>query len=306
MAAREPSERPCPRKTKTWLMAAAITACATMTLSASDGRIPIGTVPYTITTSGSYYLTADFVYNSVSGAITISASGVDLDLNGHYIYQISTTLGAYCVYSSGYTNIKISNGKLFGGYSGIWLTSVGSGSITVDHVTASFGLYGINLSGSGATTAAMPTAQVTNNSVVLLQPSGQDCIHVQYFQNGLIASNTLAGGGTAGGTNGGGIVTFQAPALVIEGNTMTNSFYGIDTGDTGLQILKNTCRANYHGIACFNATYVVVAENSVTGNTGNGFYFQSVSGVYRNNLVQGNGTNYNIATSTINNGGGNY
>src|SRR5437868_13887701 len=57
------------------------------TLDQVEARIPISSVPYTISASGSYYLTTN-VTATVSNAITIAASGVTLDLNG---FTISST-----------------------------------------------------------------------------------------------------------------------------------------------------------------------------------------------------------------------
>ena len=61
---------------------------ATMkSLDQVEARTPILSAPFTITNSGSYYLTANLTV-SINCGITILASGVTLDLNG---FTISST-----------------------------------------------------------------------------------------------------------------------------------------------------------------------------------------------------------------------
>ncbi len=51
------------------------------TLAQIEPRIPISSLPITITNPGSYYLTANLTGGSGNG-ITVSSSGVTIDLNG--------------------------------------------------------------------------------------------------------------------------------------------------------------------------------------------------------------------------------
>ena len=93
-----------------------------------DSRTPISSVPFTITNSGSYYLTTNLTA-TVSNAIVITASGVTLDLGGFTI--ASTVANAadggtaiLLVGSSlaGLSDITIVNGHIRGG-----VTNNGSG-----------------------------------------------------------------------------------------------------------------------------------------------------------------------------------
>ncbi|MFT3686773.1 MAG: right-handed parallel beta-helix repeat-containing protein [Phycisphaerales bacterium] len=52
------------------------------TLSEIEPRTPITQLPFTITASGCYYLTGDLNTSSTGTAITVSTSGVTIDLNG--------------------------------------------------------------------------------------------------------------------------------------------------------------------------------------------------------------------------------
>src|SRR5579871_3926344 len=52
------------------------------TLSQIEPRTPISSLPFTISTSGSYYLTGNLSLGSASDGITVSADDVAIDLNG--------------------------------------------------------------------------------------------------------------------------------------------------------------------------------------------------------------------------------
>lgn len=280
-------------------LALALAVCA----SASDGRIPIGTMPYTITAPGSYYLTGDLAASGGS-VITISSAGVNLDLNGHYVWQGAGA--GTCIASNGYSDIKIVNGTLVGGYPAISMQSVPLGVITLDHLTVRGSQGGLNVNGSGSGSASTyPTVQITNNSVTLAASAPGECIHFQYVQGGRVSGNTLVGG-TNSGSGGNGISSFQANNLIVSENSVTNTSYALDLYGANNTISGNTCYGNIAGIACFGSFYLIVFDNNTSGNA-QGIWFQNVSGVYRNNVSQNNSiSNYNITSSTINNGGGNY
>ena len=63
-----------------------------VTLQQIEPRTPISSAPYTITISGSYYLTGNLTVSS-GDAIDIKASGVTLDLNGFTISSTETQPG---------------------------------------------------------------------------------------------------------------------------------------------------------------------------------------------------------------------
>jgi hypothetical protein len=85
-----------------------------------EARTPISSLPYTISTPGSYYLTSSFNVNSGS-AITITASQATLDLNGFTLSSTQATpTGAGILLAGGNSDITIRNGHITGGvtYSG--------------------------------------------------------------------------------------------------------------------------------------------------------------------------------------------
>src|SRR5207244_2456549 len=83
----------------------------TMTsLDQIEPRTPISSAPFTITNSGSYYLTTNL--NVTAGdAITVSANGVTLDLNGFTIASTEASpTGTGILLSNNRSAIHILNG----------------------------------------------------------------------------------------------------------------------------------------------------------------------------------------------------
>ena len=94
------------------------------TLDQIEGRIPISSVPFTISASGSYYLTKNLPVDT-GDAITINADNVTLDLNGYTLSSTATpAIGAGILLSNGVKNIAIENGHIRG------TTTYSAGSFT--------------------------------------------------------------------------------------------------------------------------------------------------------------------------------
>src|ERR1039458_2775981 len=103
-----------------------------------EARTPISSLPYTISTPGSYYLTASFNV-TVGSAITITASQVTLDLNGFTLSSTEATpTGAGILLAGNDTDIIILNGHIKGS------TTYGGGGYSGGPGFA----YGISYSGS--------------------------------------------------------------------------------------------------------------------------------------------------------------
>ena len=80
-----------------------------------EARKPIGSAPFTINTSGAYYLTANLTV-AAGNAVTITASGVSLDLNGFTISSTAgSATGSAIQLSGGPRNIAIGNGFIQSG-----------------------------------------------------------------------------------------------------------------------------------------------------------------------------------------------
>ncbi len=138
------------------------------TLGQIEPRTPISSVPFTISVSGSYYLTTNLVC-TVSNAIDIAASGVTLDLSG---FTISSTVasaangGTAILLGSALSDITIFNGHIRSGVtnnssgiysgsgfgSGISYTGSGPVNILVSRVSVTGCLYYGILLGTGDST----------------------------------------------------------------------------------------------------------------------------------------------------------
>jgi len=90
------------------------------TLAQIEPRIPIGGLPFAITNSGSYYLTANLAGAAGQSGITISVGDVTLDLAGFQIVGGGGPGGSGIVVAGGVSNVQIANGgALNWGASGI-------------------------------------------------------------------------------------------------------------------------------------------------------------------------------------------
>src|ERR1017187_7620780 len=92
-----------------------------------EARTPIAAAPFTISNSGSYYLTGNLTVNS-SSAITIATNQVTLDLNGFTISSTApSAAGSGILLVSGLTDITIVNGHIKGGVTNFAGVYVGGG-----------------------------------------------------------------------------------------------------------------------------------------------------------------------------------
>lgn len=111
-------------------LGALLVALAAVPASAAGGRIPIYQLPITIDQPGSYYLTQDITHFGAGQSITIEASDVTIDFNGHTLTKDNA--GNYAISSDGsYTGIAIRNGKIDGGNIGIRLRNTTGDDFTV-------------------------------------------------------------------------------------------------------------------------------------------------------------------------------
>jgi hypothetical protein len=84
----------------------------------------IGSLPYPITTAGTYVLNESLSYPSAGGiAITVKASNVTINLNGHAITNTSdpTTTQAIGIGEYNVENLTIENGEILGFLYGVYL-----------------------------------------------------------------------------------------------------------------------------------------------------------------------------------------
>ena len=81
------------------------------TLDQIEPRMPISSLPYTISNSGSYYLTGILTGQAATNGITIVANDVTLDLHGFALVGVTGSLSGIVV-SGSRTNVAVRNGSI--------------------------------------------------------------------------------------------------------------------------------------------------------------------------------------------------
>ena len=199
---------------------------------------PITTLPFTIAASGNYYLANNLAYAGTAGnAITISASDVVLDLQGHrLICGTPPSTAAVGIAAVGRNNLVIRNGSIV------------------------FFKTGIYLSGAASQRAIIEKLNLTSNRSIAIQTEGRGVI---------IRENTIlsTGSGFASGNLGTGVcATFSSgegtrvinndisdtyrpssPSIavycvggIVQGNRINNTITGLD----GIKLSKGICLDN--------------------------------------------------------------
>jgi hypothetical protein len=196
-----------------------------LTLNQVEPRTAITSAPYTVSGSGSYYLTTNITVGTGT-AITINASGVTLDLSGFTISSTATnTNGRGIQLASGVANITILNGHITGG------------------VTNSGGVYaGTGFSdGINYASPAPSNVRVSGLSVSGCQNAGIFFSTNTSTEVDSCTVNTVGGVGIAAS-----IVTrstaYQCGNIAIQGN-IASDCYGYSTGNNGLvaSFTANNC-----------------------------------------------------------------
>jgi parallel beta-helix repeat protein len=257
----------------------------------------ISSCPYTISAPGVYQVTQDL---SCSGtAITITASKVDLHLNG---YTISGSGGGSGIFVQGAANVSIQNGTVQGFFFGVELeatagckvTSVTAKQNSDSGFVAGSGTLGLTLTGCVAT-------QNANNGIVLFGDSRSSSVIRNTANGNGYGGITLAGAFANSVTNNTtndngctGISLYTASGNTIERNTTDrNGCVGINIQDNsnGNTVSRNSATANIgHGISVTNSTQNTVQNNTVSGNA-----FGIILEVGpTQNTIQGNTSTLNI------------
>jgi len=88
---------------------------------------PITTLPFTITTSGNYYLPGDLTFPGIGAAILVNADQVVIDLNGRTLASTpGNTSFNFGVYVNNRIDVTVQNGDIDNfGYAGVFLAANG-------------------------------------------------------------------------------------------------------------------------------------------------------------------------------------
>lgn len=227
------------------------------TLDQIEARTPIESLPYTISTPGSYYFTRNLQFTATSGdAVSITSPNVTLDLNGFTLSSTPAVTGRGIFVTGGLNNVTIRNGNI-------------AGSSTV-HPTNIAGFdNGIYANASGG----IPFGAFRNLTVENMQVSGcrtwgivsyysivTNCTVAANGTDGLSASDSVITGCIAKFNGGHGI--FGSPIVITNSVATSNGRDGIITNSGSI----TGCIAHGNNTSA-GAYYDLNAPNSVIGST---------------------------------------
>jgi hypothetical protein len=233
-------------KERAILGAVAALTLATGALSAGEGRIPIHAAT-TIASPGRYILTRD-IGDFTATTITISASDVDLDLNGFTVTGLDPAISAQNV-----RGVTIHDGSIVSYEDGVILTNVNDFALR-RLIVQSFEDCGLSASGTGG----VIQENVIQASVYGICLSGSGV---------RVAQNVVRGAAIDG------VVVYGARNH-IEGNLATaNGGCGLHfaNGSSSNVYRSNTARGNAAAPCCLGGTTDFCDQG--TGNSSNGDNF---------------------------------
>ena len=271
------------------------------TLDQTEPRTAIGILPYVITASGSYYLTANLLGASGHNGITVAADNVTIDLNGFTLSGADGT-GTGIAMSGSHSHLTVFNGGVrnwgdgvswpcCGAYRVSRLTcafnqgngiTVGSDSVVENCVLNSNGGVGILAGGANNLLTANTIAS-----------SGSHGIVVGDFGKVMNCSVRNAGGigiqvnGTAGDIVCDGVVNAGLAGISVGNNSSVRWCNIVGSSGVGFQggvfvtADWNICRSgNSHGFVMANNA--VIRNCTADSNAGDGFQAGASSSFFAN------------------------
>jgi parallel beta-helix repeat protein len=270
-----------------------------------EPRMAITSLPYTISTSGSYYLVKNLSHTGSGTAITISANDVTLDLCG---FELSGASSADGIAPGGRSNVIIKNGTIRGFNFQINEANSVSKNLVIRNINGS-GPFNRHISVKDKVTI---TDCVLDGGVYSIV-AGAGC---------RIARNTCTGAGMA---------VFVGKDSIIEDNVFTSNNSSIQTGDncviignainnhtsTGLATGSNCLIKNNTIIKCYQYGISAGSNCRMESNVINNVNGDGINGSTQTHceIVNCNitactgdgielGTNTSVKGSTVNSNGG--
>jgi len=325
------------KKAKMVVIVLALTLLHLLPLSAKsqdEPRIPISSVPFNITSPGSYYFTSDLTSTVPDqNAIEVDANNVTIDLMGFNLIGPGSGQGRG-IYINARANVEIRNGTVWDfGAEGIYEMGMagteehphyGYGHRIIDVRALFNGSDGICLRGfshlvkdcsvsgnEGAGISVALDSTVTGNTI--LENLGDGLVA---FSDSTITGNTVSTNGddgievSFGCTVSGNTVAYNLyfgiwawdGCAVIDNTTYRNGV-GILVSEAGSLVKSNTLRSNAQTGILVDGMDNAIEENLVTGSPV-GFDFIKCDNFYANNRAAGNGSDY-VNTGCQTDGGGN-
>ena len=189
------------------------------TLPQVEPRTPISSLPYTISSPGSYYLTRNLAMGTDTTGITISVEDVAIDLNG---FTLSNDSQGDCVPAPNAIGITTSGGPLVvhNGTIRGWQTGL-DGGLRIDDLTILCNNIGV-VAGDGSTVSNL---QVVRNFDVGIYATGQGA----RIENNNVSANL----------NGVLVAALVGAGNMIRSNTVTNNGTGIRVDGAENVVVQN-------------------------------------------------------------------
>ena len=279
-----------------------------------EKRTPISSLPFTISTAGSYYVTANLTGVANQNGISVNTSNVSIDLMGH---TISGAAGSQTgiIGAPGADNITVRNGSVVGwaarglsvagtrvrvervtatanATAGIF---AGAAAVVVDCIAAENGAEGIILNAEGVVYRCDARFNGSNG----IQAGGSSVVSHSVARDNRAIGILLVANATAqectSTFNRSNNIQANSSSLVARCTANFGEADGINLGPQSL-VLENVCRGNIGaGIRAADE------RNRIEGNTvsGNTFGIRVEPNIANNlvikNSASANTTNYSIA-----------
>ena len=253
------------------------------TVQQVEPRIPILSLPFTIASPGSYYLTSDLTGSSGQSGITINSSFVTVDLNTFTLLGVPGSNDGIRATVAGTKQVTIRNGTVRG-WGGVGISMQAVTDAIVEGVRAdTSGSSGISLGNRAVVRGTSATNNGALGIVVLDGAIITGCTVAGNVSHGI---NTGAAATVSGTTALGNLQTgFQlgAAATVTDCTAQANNG-GFNLGAGG-HLVHSVARSNVVGAAAGDGSSIV--DCTVTANTDDGIRLTSGT-LARGNVTHGN------------------
>ena len=257
---------------------------ATAKLDRMEPRIPIDSLPFNITQSGSYYFTKDLHFAAASGhAITVSVPNVTIDLMGFTLSSAPEVTGdAIYLGAPESLHAVVKNGTI----SGASTVTSSAGTWTVTRAGFQSGVS----NGRRVRVADLTVAKCREFGIVATDSLVEGCLFRENGNTGAlilgagVVSNSVAtvNGGNGISTQDGTVTSSTATrnqnsgiiaATITDSTARENGDAGL--GSTGTQMVANSSAGNNGGFGIFS--YAVTASIA-RGNQGTGIFAAHAQG----------------------------
>ncbi len=297
------------------------------TLDQIEARTPISSLPYTISASGSYYLTKNLVASGGTAGITVSADNVTIDLGGFALtsdgsgtasgINVPTTQKNLCVRNgtvSGWHNACI---EAFNAYYPVFEKLRLSGSVTSLGLDAGVGATIKSCTAQGNSTLGIG---VNGNSKVIDCMCSNNGSGIDAFGSATVLDCTCNDNTGTGISTGNSCTIVNCTATFNNGdNILTNqsctvAHCTVNSGGSGIRtgsncLVENCTVAGCSGVginaASFNAASSTVRGCEVNFCAQAGILVSSSSVVAHNSLVGNNYSGSGSAGGVVASGSGN-